>query len=75
MVSSLAAKGIVVFVADALSLAIPTLTLAYILVMSTKCSGQKTRIYTIAVIGLLLIIISGACRITLDSLLAMMRPG
>jgi hypothetical protein len=36
------------------------------LLMATKCAGERTQTYKIVVIGLALIIVSGASRIAID---------
>lgn len=53
---------------DALSLIIPTLALVVILSYTTRCAGEKTRLHIITITGLLLLIISGVCRVALDFL-------
>ena len=67
-------SNLVVLISDVFILLTPTLTLTYILVMSTKWAGEKTRLYPIATIGLTLIIISGACRVGLDFIFMMTTP-
>jgi len=39
-----------------------------ILSYTTRCAGEKTRLHIITITGLLLLIISGVCRVALDFL-------
>ncbi len=59
-------SNLIVLVADTLTLFIPFLTLVVVVIMAADCSGQRTQLHLISVLGLALIILSGACRVALD---------